>query len=142
MGLLLHENKKLSLHNQCSRWLEELLAAGVQIRIPEIIDYEVRRELLRLDKHTSLTRLATLRNLLGMVPLDSATMLRAAVLWADARKQGRVTADYKALDIDVILAAQTQLLSETGHKVIVATQNVRHLAWFVEAYTWSDINLI
>ena len=31
----------------CKEWLKMLLAAGVRVMVPEIADYEVRRELLR-----------------------------------------------------------------------------------------------
>ena len=31
----------------CAQWLQELVLSGVQIIIPEIADYEVRRELVR-----------------------------------------------------------------------------------------------
>ena len=61
-------------------------------------------------------------------------MLKAAELWAQARNQGRPTADMKALDCDVILAAQA--LAVNG---IVATENVGHLSLFVEAKDWREI---
>jgi hypothetical protein len=41
----------------------------------------------------------------------------------------------------VILAAQAQLLGEAvGDAVIVATDNIRHLAQFVDARRWQDID--
>jgi predicted nucleic acid-binding protein len=66
--------------------------------------------------------------------LDREAMLKAADLWAQARKNGLPTADPKALDGDAILAAQA--LEVNG---IVATDNVGHLARFVTARTWRDI---
>ena len=56
------------------------------------------------------------------------------------RKQGRPTADDKALDGDVILAAQAVLTATADDEVIVATENVGHLARFVPAYAWWDIH--
>lgn len=53
-------------------------------------------------------------------------MLKAAELWAEARKQGKPTADNKALDGDVILASQAILVANLGHEVIVATTNKKH----------------
>ena len=55
------------------------------------------------------------------------------MLWAETRRRGRPTADAQALDGDVILAAQT--LAIGGR---VATENVGHLALFVEAYDWRE----
>jgi predicted nucleic acid-binding protein len=61
-------------------------------------------------------------------------MLKAAELWADARKQGRPTADLKELDCDVILAAQA-----IEANAIVATTNLGHLERYVTARDWRKI---
>ncbi|MCP2731874.1 hypothetical protein [Limnofasciculus baicalensis] len=66
-------------------------------------------------------------------------MLKSAELWASARKQGKPTADNKALDGDVILASQAILVSNYGHEVIVATTNIKHLSLFVDAREWQNI---
>ena len=119
---------------ECYNWMESLLMSGFQIVVPEIADYEVRRELLRANKTRGLERLDLIKNTLEYLPLTTGMMLKAAELWAQARNQGTPTADAKALDCDVILAAQA--LSENG---IVATENVGHLSLFVEAKNWRDI---
>jgi len=61
-------------------------------------------------------------------------MLHAAELWAAARRRGRPTADLKALDCDVILAAQAM-----EQEAVVATENVGHLSQFVTTCFWKDI---
>ena len=66
-------------------------------------------------------------------------MLKAAELWAQARQDGKPTADSKALDGDVILAAQALLQAQQGYEVIVATTNVKHISRFVDARLWTDI---
>ena len=43
---------------ECKNWLAALVYKGTQVVIPEIADYEVRRELLRADKTRGLARLA------------------------------------------------------------------------------------
>ena len=61
----------------------------------------------------------------------------AELLAAQARRQGQPTADDKALDGDVILAAQAMTLG--GTDVVIATTNVGHLSRFVPAALWPDI---
>ncbi len=109
------------------------------VKIPEIADFEVRRELLRADKFKGIERLNDLQRYLDYVPLTTQTMLKAAQFWAQVRKQGMPTADDKALDGDVILAAQAILIQDEGHEVIIATTNVGHLSRLAEAKTWRDI---
>jgi len=64
-------------------------------------------------------------------------MRMAARFWAEARQQGQPTADDKTIDADVILAAQASTLQASD--VVVATTNVGHLARFVSAELWQDI---
>jgi predicted nucleic acid-binding protein len=116
-----------------------LAAAGVEILVPEIADYEVRRELIRAGKSRGLARLDALGDRHQYLPVTTQAMRRAAELWAEARRRGRPTADASALDVDVILAAQASLLLETDDDVVVATTNVRHLAQFVPARRWQEI---
>ena len=66
-------------------------------------------------------------------------MMKAAEFWASARKIGIPTADPKALDADVILAAQTFWLAQLVNSPVVATTNVDHLGRFVDARVWQDI---
>jgi hypothetical protein len=67
-------------------------------------------------------------------------MLKAAEFWAEARRRGIPTADPKALDGDVILAAQATVIEGDGGTVVVATTNVGHLSRFVEAREWQNVN--
>lgn len=64
-------------------------------------------------------------------------MRQAAVFWADARQRGQPTADDRALDADVILAAQVATIESTHG--VVATTNVGHLTRYVQAALWRDI---
>ena len=123
----------------CNLWLESLVLKEVQVKITEIADYEVRRELLRADKFKGIERLDDLQKYLDYVPLTTQAMLKAAQFWAQVRKQGMPTADDKALDGDVILAAQAILIQDEGHEVIIATTNVGHLSRLAQAKTWRDI---
>jgi len=121
---------------EITAWLTQLLDANVAIIIPEITDYEVRRNLLLSNLTKSVARLDQLKQILIYTPITTTIMLRAAELWAEARKRGKPTADIKELDGDVILAAQALQVD-----AIVATENVGHLSLFVEAKHWRDITV-
>ena len=124
---------------ECQQWLRSLLKRGEQVAIPEIADYEVRRELMRARLSQSLERLDNLKHILRYIPIQTDTMLLAASLWSEARQTGQPTADPKALDGNVILSAQARLLTNEITEVIVATTNVAHLSRFVSAVDWRSI---
>jgi len=79
----------------CAQWLQGLMASGVRVVVPEISDYEVRRELLRAQKGAGIERLDALAGLLHYLPISTAAMRQAALLWARARQQGQPTAGTK-----------------------------------------------
>ena len=107
--------------------------------IPEVIDYELRRELLRAGKVKGLTELEGLKSVFDYLPITTEVMLRAAELWANSRRAGLPTGDPKKLDIDVILAAQALTLRVPVADIVIATTNVAHLSRFVSAELWTDI---
>ena len=82
----------------CARWLQGLVAGGSRVVLPEIADYEVRRELVRGRRVQGLQRLDALVDLVEYLLLTTAAMRQAAVFWADALQRGRPTADDRALD--------------------------------------------
>lgn len=123
----------------CRIWLESLWSKSYKVILPEIADYEVRRELLRANKLAGIRRLNEFKTRLQYLPLTTPMMLKAAELWAAARRSGMPTADPKALDGDVILAAQAMLVEKNGLMVVVATTNVGHLSRFVDAREWQAI---
>lgn len=137
LGLLTAPPRKQGQNASCAKWLASLLAMGARVIVPEIADYEVRRELIRLKKSKSLTRLDALAAATEYLPLSTSAMRRAAELWAQARQQGKPTAGDKAIDGDVILAAQC--LSSGLSAMVVATTNVGHLSRFVPAEHWDKI---
>ena len=124
---------------ECRAWATETLRAGHEIILPEIIYYETKRELLRLDKHKSLRRLDEFKSDFEFWPIGSLALDKAADFWAAARKRGKPTAAEKALDIDVILAAQAWQMAQDGSFVLIATANQKHLSQFVPAEHWKHI---
>lgn len=138
LGLI--TNPRASDENrECNLWMRSQLAKGVWVLVPAISDYEVRRELLRANKTNGLARLDQLIAAVVYVAISTEVMRQAASFWAQARNKGRPTAPDAAIDGDVILAAQAEALSDEGHRVMVATTNVKHLNQFVDARLWRDI---
>jgi len=102
--------------------------------LPEIADYEVRRELLRANRLKGVAQLDALAELLEYLPITTAAMRQAALFWARARQQGQPTAADNTIDADMILAAQAMSLGTSD--VVIATTNVGHLVRFVPADLW------
>jgi hypothetical protein len=129
----------------CKGWLRHLVRAGHQPLVPAIVDYEVRRELKLYRRSTGLHNLDVFKSTYGCVDITPDALLQAAEFWAIARRSGLPTADRLALDADVILAAQAATLDPAmwgmpGSRVVIATDNVGHLARFVDARKWRDIS--
>jgi len=121
----------------CTAWANALAAAGHRLVVPEITDYEVRRELLRLRAAARVRQLDGLRGWMDYLPLDTPTLRRAAELWAFARQAGQPTAGDNTIDIDMILVAQAESLSDPN--TVIATGNVGHLQRFFPAELWTNI---
>lgn len=127
-------------NDACRQWMAALAASGVRVLIPEIADYELRRELLRLGRARGVAYLDRLGAAAGYVPITTAAMRLAAELWGQARRQGKPTAPDLALDGDVILAAQALLLAAQEHdQVVIATTNPGHLQRYTEAEDWQQV---
>jgi predicted nucleic acid-binding protein len=134
LSLLCYPDLRVPVVDEINLWLEGHDLAGRIVYVPEIADYEVRRELIRAGKVRSIRKLDALISRAAYLPLNTTTMRRAAELWAQSRNLGTPTAPPEALDADVILAAQAEQVGG-----IVATDNVAHLARFVPAKHWRDI---
>jgi hypothetical protein len=133
LGLLANPTPGV-LAARCQRWAADLAAAGVRVLVPEMADYEVRRELLRAGRQTSVDQLDQLATTYDYLPLTTLTMRAAADLWATARQQGVPTAGQSELDGDVIVAAQALILNDPS--VLIATGNVRHIGRYAPAELW------
>jgi hypothetical protein len=124
-------------------WIQGLLSLGDTIVIPEIADYEVRRELTRANANAGIRSLNLLVSSGSLVfaPITSDAMRSAAQFWAIVRNLGLPTAPPEALDGDAILAGQAQVLMFPGSVVIIATTNVGHLGRFpgIDARLWNTI---
>lgn len=141
IGMLMHPRA----HKDIKTWFERALTQGEDdpaapyVLVPEIADYELRRQLLLKNFRASVRRLDKLKERIGYLSIDTDVMLQAAQLWADARQKDRPTADPYALDGDVILAAQAQGLTKLNMEPTVLTDNVGHLSRFVSTKRWPEV---
>lgn len=140
LGIVTNPKAASPLSQEGKLWLQSLPLKGYIVMLPEIADYEVRRELIRAGKTAGIRRLDQLKSQIPYRPLTTEVMLLAAQLWADARNRGKTTAEPNALDGDVILAAQAILEVNAGNEVVIATTNVGHLSQFVDAREWRLIS--
>lgn len=131
-------NPKLSAESKaCAQWLQTHITSGSRIVIPEIADYEVRRELVRANKKKGISRLDDLAELIEYLPITTVAMRQAAKLWAQARQQGQPTAGDKTIDGDMVLVAQAITLGISD--IVIVTTNVGHLSRFITAELWKNI---
>jgi len=140
LGLLTHPQRSAEVI-AITDWLSRCLLNGNQVFVPAIVYYELKRELLRAKKTFSLGRLDSFVNATPAryVPLSDEALRLAAELWAKARQDGRPTADAKAIDVDVIVAAQSLTFQASSAEVVVVTTNAKHLAQFTAAKHWNEI---
>src|SRR5262249_37765089 len=108
--------------------LAELEMAGVSILIPGVIEYEGRREVVRVGATAKLKNLADMQRRFLMLPVSEVAWLRAAEFWALSRRMGLPTDSDAALDADAILAGCAATVGRPGDEVIIASSNVRHLS--------------
>src|SRR6185437_16280328 len=102
LGLLFQKNG-IKESDDCRAWLKHHVGLGDEVVVPEIIHYELRRELLRLRKTAAVKALDEFVQIVPdrLIPITSAALNLASELWAIARQQGEPTAPPEAVDIDV-----------------------------------------
>lgn len=117
-------------------WFGRVVEAGYRVVIPEVVDYEVRRGLLRIPAPRQIERLDDIVEDFHFDPI----MQDAAHVWAEARRRGTpFTADDR-LDGDAILIAQVRALGDPGALTVI-TENVAHLRPFVPAMRWQGFEV-
>jgi predicted nucleic acid-binding protein len=126
---------------QCLTWLARLEMSGARIVLPEIADYEVRRELLRARVTGGIRRLDQLKSRYVYLPITTPAILKAAQFWAEVRQQGVPTASPDSLDADCIVAGMAAVAGRQGDTVTIATNNIIHLSRFsgIDAREWLTI---
>ena len=119
----------ICLGDQSKAWFTALEDIGCRFYVPQMADYEVRRELIRAGKTESVVMLD---EFIATEPdryrlLTAADVARAAGFWARLRNANRGGSPQEALDADLLIAAQAEALAEETRLqgVVVATSNVR-----------------
>jgi hypothetical protein len=79
LGLI--TNPKVSpITLQCQQWFKNLSSRNYFPVLPEIIDYEVRRELIRADKQSGIKRLDQLKAEIIYLPITTPVMENQPVM--------------------------------------------------------------
>jgi hypothetical protein len=140
LGLLM-QRRGLPVADACRAWLVNHIQNGAIVLVPEIADYEVRRELIRIKSTSAIKRLNAFNNAVQgrYLAITTNAMRQAADFWAQSRQQGLPTADPKELDGDVIVAAQVITSGSPITDIVVATTNPVHLKRFVPADLWTHL---
>lgn len=132
-------------HPDVKAWLQAWLnfagkTHGVEIVVSSVADYELRRGYLseldrKEDERKALERLDQLCALLDVQQVSSRNFRDAAVMWANARRNGYSTAPERDVDWDIIIAAQAM-----EFPAVVVTNNEKHLSRHgVDARDWHKI---
>jgi predicted nucleic acid-binding protein len=80
-------------------WVVGLLQRGRKVLIPEVCDYEIRRELIR-NRSATIAQLDGLAKTFEYLPITTPAIRRASELWAILRQTGVPTAPDASLDAD------------------------------------------
>jgi predicted nucleic acid-binding protein len=127
LGQICHPRK----HAEVRVWFRRAVVEH-ELLISEFADYELRRELLRIDSRRSLNRLDELTRELQYIPVTTATWRAAARLWADQRRVGRPTGEGTDGDLFLVVQAREELAA-------IVTLNEKHFAGLIDVHTWQSV---
>ena len=135
---------------ECEKWFYTSYSRGVSFFTSDLCDYEIRRGLIasciRSNKNSKgLSILNQCRNdgYISFLAVTKEVLDIASELWARSSVNSQSNKDVKNIDVDIIISAHCQLLSDNqpGQRVIVATINIKDLSIYCEAANWQDIKL-
>lgn len=135
-------DKVPTFSDQCSTWIAACELRGHRILVTAIAYFEVLRE---LEMRTATMQIERLKNYClrpsRFLSLATEDLELAASLWGQSRRAGKPTSDQKALDVDVISAAQALSLGLPATEYIIATTNPGHQSRFLPCDSWQNIRL-
>lgn len=134
-------------------WVTRVRRIG-HVYIPDVVEYEVRRSLLRLEDERTIESLNALdtyagvlgrgdpNGILGRLETARSTWIRAGEVWAEARLN-RIPAKDDKFDLgaDAIILAHARIQAENPEfDVWIATENLNHFkAIYTQSANWRDI---
>ena len=122
--------------------IQFLRKSRIFLRVAEITDYELRRELQLQKLEKGINNLNKFKQKQETIPLESESLLLAADLWAELRRDGQPTADNKNIDCDVIMVAQALKLKRQFEQIIILTIDVKDLVRFnkfgIDVWDWKQ----
>lgn len=133
VGRIVHPSK----FRDITAWFRDVVVSGRRVVLPEIIDYEVRRGLLRIPSTRQLQNLDSIKQGVYYDPLTTEVMMDAADVWAEARNMDRPFTSDDRLDGDAIFVAQARGLGDR-RSVTAITENEKHLTPFLTVSRWQD----
>lgn len=135
---------------KCKEWFYTYYSRGVNFCTSDICDYEIRRGLIansirnnKISEGLSFLDDLRIDGYIVFSPVTKEVLEVAAELWARSSVASKSNKDAKNIDVDIIISAHYQLLSDNqpGQRVVVATTNVKDLSIYCEAANWQDIRL-
>ncbi len=123
-------------------WIQFVKQNKIALRVAEVTDYELRRNLVLEGLQKSINNLNKYKQTQRFIPITSEAMLEACELWAWSRKRGIATTDIKNIDADVILVAQAISQKDNFEEIIIVTENPKHISRFknfgIETWDWKQ----
>lgn len=97
--------------------------------LPEICDYELRREFVLNGRSKEIERLEQLGRRYNYMAIRTEHMREACAVWADCRKNAFPFTSDESLDADCILIAQA--LDHERGEAVVLTSNAKHIGRYL-----------
>ena len=114
----------------------------ISLRVAEITEYELRRELLRSQRYKSENRLNKYYLTQRIIPINRLSLLKASEIWAEMRNRGMPTASKERIDIDTIMVAQAVSLKQDFEEIIILTSDPEDIFRFsnygIKTWRWKD----
>lgn len=126
LGKFVHQRntyqEEISLLNRFAK------AEGISILVPEIIEIELKEELLKRDFIKSISKLNKFKRQDRIIPINDSDRSLSIVIEEDLKSQGQqVVSSIPSNDGILVAQAINLKLSRRYQRVIILTENTKHL---------------